>query len=197
MLKAEQRKDYLKIREIFIRCHFQSRKAFKFWTSVEAKKLESHTVSLSSSSFSSSRNRIALTLFTARSFQASSDTSFTKLSRAPQRGRFSVGQRPRQQGSCDWQGCPFFSRMRNSLWDHKISAKSIFTISFQNVIMIHRVVFHDSFLHAHFRNFLLTVIWPHMLDLVLCLAAQSTALFSWGLKCSSNEAGIGKVAPFA
>lgn len=53
-------------------------------------RLGKHTISLSSSSFSSSKKRIALTLFTARSFHVSSDISFTKLSRAPHRGRLSV-----------------------------------------------------------------------------------------------------------
>lgn len=49
-----------------------------------------HTVSFSSSSFSSSKNRMALTLWTERSFQASSETSVTRLSKAPQRGRLSA-----------------------------------------------------------------------------------------------------------
>lgn len=53
-------------------------------------RLGKHTISLSSSSFSSSKKRIALTLFTARSFQVSSDISFTRLSSAPHRGRLSV-----------------------------------------------------------------------------------------------------------
>lgn len=62
----------------------------KVTASAGIKILGEHTISLSSSSFSSSKKRIALTLFTARSFQVSSDISFTKLSSAPHRGRLSV-----------------------------------------------------------------------------------------------------------
>lgn len=49
----------------------------------------------------------------------------------------------------------------------------MFTISFQNVITIPRPLIQDSFLHTHFKNFLLTVRWLHVWDLVLFLAAQT------------------------
>ena len=150
MLKAERRKGYLKERGLFARRHSEPPRT---------PSSPNPTVSWSSSSFSSSRNRMALTRFTARSFQASSDTSCTRLSRAPQRGRFSAGQRPGQQGCRGEAALPF---QRCLILSEVTSAKSVFTISFQNIVMTHRPLFQGSFWHAHFKNFLLTVRWPHM-----------------------------------
>lgn len=73
-------------RELRYFLHF----CIKVTASAGIQRLGKHTISLSSSSFSSSKKRIALTLFTARSFHVSSDISFTKLSSAPHRGRLSV-----------------------------------------------------------------------------------------------------------
>ena len=56
--------------------------------------------------------------------------------------------------SYDRQGFPFFSRMYDPIWDPKISAKSVLTTSLQNVIVIYRVLLHESFLHTHVHNVL-------------------------------------------